>query len=92
MTDLKTREDVEAPARPPILDVLPAVLRRQPGSDACFCSHCAPSLSETQRSARERVKDDWRITRIAWCFAHDYQFLELIQAENAATGRPAQHH
>lgn len=84
MTDLKSREDVDSATRPPILDVLPAALRRQPASDQCFCSHCAPNLSDTQRAARERVKDDWRITRIAWCFAHDYQFVDLILAESGA--------
>lgn len=79
MTDLKSREDTTA--RPPILDVLPSALRRQPATEACFCTHCAPELSDTQRAARERVKEDWRITRIAWCFAHDYQFVDLIRAE-----------
>ncbi len=81
MTDLKTHEDVETAPRPPILEVLPAALRREPGSERCFCSHCAPNLTDTQRAARERVKDDWRITRISWCFAHGYQYLDLILAE-----------
>ncbi len=84
MTDLKSRENVESAARPPILDVLPDALRRHPDSDRCFCPHCEPNLSDTQRAARERVKDDWRITRIAWCFAHGYQFLDLILAEGGA--------
>jgi hypothetical protein len=67
--------------RPPILDVLPRELRRESAPEPCVCSHCAPQLSELQRAAHERVKHDWRTIRVAWCEAHGYQIVDLLQAE-----------
>ncbi|MDQ1483607.1 MAG: hypothetical protein QOF35_1683, partial [Actinomycetota bacterium] len=39
--------------------------------------------SDVQRAAHERVEEDWRYARVAWCDAHGYLFLDLIRAENA---------
>ena len=68
-------------ARPPILEVLPAELRRDALPGRCLCDRCAASMSEAQRAAHERVERDWRYTRIAWCEAHGYPYVELIRAE-----------
>jgi hypothetical protein len=84
MTDLDVSWDTEYQARPPILDVLPAALRQE-SRQQCFCQLCAPALSDIQRAAHERVLDDWRFTRVAWCVAHGYTLLDLFQAENGAT-------
>ena len=80
MTELKD-PDQRTSDLPPILDVLPPVLRRDSSPETCLCPHCAPGLTAAQRAAHERVQDDWRFTRIAWCDAHGYQFLDLIRAE-----------
>jgi len=85
MTVMKTREEVTPAPLPPILEVLPAALRRDAAPVRCVCRHCTPNLSDVQRAAHERVQEDWRATRIAWCEAHGYQLLDLIQAEKEAT-------
>ena len=69
---------------PPILEVLPAVLRREAFPQHCSCEHCVPDWSEAQRAAHQRVEEDWRYARVAWCDAHGYQLAELIRAENQA--------
>ncbi len=84
MTVMKTREEVTPADRPPILEVLPAALHRDAAPVRCVCRRCAPNLSDVQRAAHERVQEDWRATRIAWCEAHGYQLLDLIEAENEA--------
>ena len=89
MANVEISEGLKNGARPPILDVLPAVLRRQPTFQKCFCRNCAPTLSDNQRAAHERVQDDWRFARIAWCDAHGYQFLDLIQAESNSPVGPS---
>lgn len=78
----------ETATKPPILEVLPAALRREAFPLRCVCQHCEPDLNEVQRAAYERVERDWRMARIFWCDAHDYQLVELIQAERALAAAP----
>ena len=85
----------ETSGKPPILEVLPAALRREAFPVRCVCPHCAPELNDVQRAAYERVERDWRVTRIFWCDANDYQLVDLIRAEQAESAaappaRPAQ--
>jgi len=89
MTVMKTRDEATPSALPPILEALPAALHRDAAPVRCVCRRCAPNLSDVQRAAHERVQDDWRATRIAWCEAHGYQLLDLIQAENEAVAERA---
>ena len=67
--------------RPPVLEALPPELRREASPVRCVCTHCAPNMTDTQRAAHERVKQDWRATRVAWCDAHGYLLVDLLQAE-----------
>lgn len=80
MVDLTTPEEVTF--RPPILDVLPAALRQDRSAARCICRSGA-ELSEPQREAHERVHEDWRLMRAAWCDANGYALFELLTAERA---------
>jgi hypothetical protein len=81
MAEMRVHEEVDS--RPPILEVLPPALSQDAAPEHCVCRRRARTLSRAEKAAHERVHDDWRIMRIAWCEAKGYEFIELVQAERA---------
>ncbi len=68
--------------RPPVLEALPAALRRDASPPArCTCSSCVPGLTEAERVAEQEVLDAWNEARATWCRANGYTVLELLRSE-----------
>ena len=82
----KATETVQT--RPPILEVLPAVLSKQMSPQWCVCQRAGAELGEEQRSAHDRVHFEWHLMRAYWCDAHDYLVADLLRAEQAADNIP----
>ena len=38
-------------------------------------------MAPAQRAAHDRLHNDWRLLRVAWCDANGYLMSELIRAE-----------